>query len=362
MGTRARSPRTALLAVLVVVASLLTVPLAAVPAEAAVLRRSSVWLPYWSMSASLQRVTSNPDLFHTASPYWYDARSCGSIAGYTGAGSSSVITALRGKGVKVVPMVSASGLTPSLAISCFGNASNRKVHVDRLVALARSRAYDGLDLDYEHLALTTSVDLGRRVRAALSLLVRDVCAALDRVRKTCVITVMPRTSTSWTVWRGKLMPAVYDYAAIGVHADRVRVMAYDQHAGAFGPGPIGGYPWTQSVARFTRATVPPSKVELGTALYGRDFAGGSSTSVVSAKARSLAAAKGATVRFDATQREHTATWTSLGTRHVLWWSSAAAVGHRVDLSRAYGFAGNAFWAAGQEDSATWSTVRAHSRS
>ena len=51
-----------------------------------------------------------------------------------------------------------------------------------------------------------------------------------------MVTVMPRTSDAATVWRGKLIPAVYDYRHLGRVADRVRVMAYDQHAGRCGPG------------------------------------------------------------------------------------------------------------------------------
>ena len=87
----------------------------------------------------------------------------------------------------------------------------------RWCVFARSRAYDGIDLDYEHLALT-SVAAARRPGAPGAFTgVRRTCLPrrCTRAGKRCVVTVMPRTSSRPEVWRHKLIPAVYDYARIG---------------------------------------------------------------------------------------------------------------------------------------------------
>ena len=349
--------RTALLGAVITALSLFAAVLTAPPATAATGRTSTAWIPYWNIDAAYRSVMANADLFHTASPFWYDASSCTSIVGYPGAGNTTIINGLRSRGMRVIPTITAKGLRPAAAISCFSDPSSRAAAVARVVAVSRSRAYDGIDFDYEHLALTTDAAVAGRVREAFNAFASDACTALRAIRKTCVLTVMPRTSDASTVWRGKLIPAVYDYRHLGRVADRVRVMAYDQHAGRYGPGPMAGLPWVKAIASYTRATVARSKVELGIPLYGRDFAAGASRTVLAKDARALARRHGAVVRWSDTHKERYFRYTSRGVRHTVWFSDWRAVGWRVNLARSYGFAGQAFWAAGQQDSRTWATVR-----
>jgi len=329
-------------------------PSSAPPATAATARTSSAWLPYWSISASTTSVVANRHLFHTASPFWYQA-SCSSVSGYQGAGDSGIVKRLRGAGLRVVPTVT-STMTPAQAISCLSSTTSRRAHVDRLVGTARRGGFDGLDLNYEHLALTKDPATARRVRAAFSALVTDTCAALHKAAKTCVVTVMPRTDDTSSLWRGKLIPAVYDYAAIGAKADRVRVMAYDQHAPGTTAGPVGGFAWTQRIARYTASKVPPRKVEIGAPMYGRDWVGTSATTLTGRAARDLAARHGARITYHPQHRAPTFSYRSGGRTHVVWFSDGRSLAERHTLARSHGFAGSAFWAVGQEDPAVWATV------
>jgi spore germination protein len=326
----------------------------------AVRKVASVWIPHWDARRSYRRVVSHSALFRTASPFWYDAR-CGVVHGHPGAGARWMITGLHRHRIDVVPTVTASSLRPRRAIRCLGRPGSLRRHVTALVHLARSRAYDGIDLDYEHLALTTSPRRAVRVRRAFAGFVERLCPALHRVGKRCVVTVMPRTSSRPRVWRHKLIPAVYDYARIAAAADRMRVMGYDQHASGTRPGPIAGYGWVRSVVRYTRSVAPAGKVELGIPLYGRDWAGRGATSLRSAAAVSLARREGVRPRFDPRRRESTYRYRAGGRRHTVWFSGARAVGSRVALARRQGLAGVAFWAPGMEARRTWAAVRARSR-
>lgn len=325
--------------------------------EAATGKVNTAWLPYWDMSDAYNAVIRNADLFSTASPFWYVAGSCTSITGHTGAGNTYIINGLHARGIKVVPTIT-SAMSPAAAIACFGNATSRKAHVARVVNVAKSRAYDGIDFNYEQLALTTSPATAVKVRAAYSAFIKDVCAGLRAARKQCVVTVMPRTDDSYSVWRSKLIPGVYDYAVLGAAATKLRVMAYDQHAPNTTAGPIGGYPWTVAVAKYTRSKVSPGKVEMGTPLYGRNWASGTATTVSAPQATALAARYGAWVRYDATQKAPWFTYVASGVRHTVWYSNSTSVRDRYRLARAYGFSGVALWAPGQEDSATWRVLRA----
>jgi spore germination protein len=61
----------------------------------------------------------------------------------------------------------------------------------------------------------------------------------------------------------------YDYAAIAAVADRVVVMAYDQHWSTSAPGPVASLPWCREVLSYSRAMIPNEKLIMGLPLYGR---------------------------------------------------------------------------------------------
>jgi spore germination protein len=316
---------------------------------------SSAWLPYWDFDRAYARVVGNADLFSTASPFWYAAR-CDRVSGLPGAGSASALAGLRSAGLAVVPTFT-SPMSPQQAIDCFSDPARRARHVAEVVALAVAHDYTGVDVNYESLALTTDPAQAAAVRTAFTAFATDLCDALLAAARTCVLTVMPRTDDSWSVWRSKLIPAVYDYAALGAVADRVRVMAYDQHAPHTAPGPIAGYPWVQAIAAYTAAHVPPHKVDLGIPLYGRDWGWAVETGTVTGgSAPSIAARYGATIEWDDEQHAPHFSYSRDGVAHDVWFSDARSVGDRLHLARSYGFRA-AYWAPGQEDASTWRVVR-----
>jgi len=330
---------------------------AAIAPASAAERTGSVWLPSWLMDRALPATLTNADAVRVASPFWYDARGCDRIVGAPGAGSRTVIDRLHRRGLRVLPSITATGLTPTAAISCFANPTRRAAHVARIAAIVRSRDYDGVDIDYEHLALTTDPAQARRVRTAFTAFVRDLCTHMHAADAECSITVMPRTSDRMEVWRGKLIPGVYDYAAITSAATTMRVMAYDQHAGGTRPGPMAGLPWVRRIATYTASVAPAASVELGIPTYGRDWVGRTARSISGPQAVALAARHRVTPRFDPVQGEMTFTYTASGRRHVVWYSSPRSVRQRVALAGRTGFAGTAVWAAGLEQPGVWAALR-----
>ena len=357
--TRTRRAVVALLGALVLAAA----PSAAVspqPAGAAtptLHRTVSGWIPYWSAGTSYAATLRNAALFRTASPFWY-AAATSSVRSETGAGDRTMIDGLHRAGVSVVPTVT-SALSAAQIAGLGADPRQRRAHVDALMRVVASRAYDGLDMNYEQMMFTTRRAQAERTRAGYTAIATDVCARLHAARKQCVITVLGRTSDEFSVWHGKLIPAVYDYAALGKVADRVRVMAYDEHTGSTGPGPIASIGWVDAIARYTASQVTPAKVELGVPLYGRHWSGSTLVgSVTSPQAVALARSAGAVVRWSSTTASPHASWTAGGRRHVVHFSDARSVAVRQSLAKRYGFAGTALWAPGQEDPATWAQLRA----
>jgi spore germination protein YaaH len=62
---------------------------------------------------------------------------------------------------------------------------------------------------------------------------------------------------------------VYDQAAIGAVADRVRLMVYDWSVGS--PGPISPMSWLNQVIAYSDPIVPNGKLQLGVPAYGRNW-------------------------------------------------------------------------------------------
>jgi spore germination protein len=339
----ARKPATFTLAVVAAVALVL----GGGPAYAARGGGSSAWFPYWQMSKAVQAATSAPRVFGTANLFWYDASSCSTVVGYPGAGDANAVAALRRTGLRTLATITGTGLTDTTAPACFRTRAGRAAHIAALLTVARNSLYDGIDLNYESYAFRPT---NRQINAeGFAVLAAELCPKVRALGKTCAITVTARTAADPTV-------PVWDYAAVGKVADKVRVMAYDQHVGANGPGPIAGFPWVQAVMSYIEALVPKAKLELGVPTYGRDFASGRSSSLLAPAAIARAAQYGATITYDPVQRESTYTYVVNGVRHTVWFSGKQAVADRTTLAIQRRWAGSAYWAVGHEEAGTWQQV------
>ncbi len=316
----------------------------------------SAWLPYWNVSTATAAAERIPALT-TVSLFWYDA-SCTRVSSQAPAGWRQVVSRLRAKKLTVIPTITASGLAPEVAAACFSSSTSRTALARRLVDLATSNRFDGVDLDFEHLALTTKSSTATSVRIGYSAFVRQLCDRLRAVSKTCVVTVMPRTSDSQAVWQDRLIPAVYDYRSLSAAADRIRVMAYDEHNRRTAAGSIAGLPWVEQVAAYVAATAPAHKVELGLPAYGRDWAAGAPVRTLTLPAAAALAKKHrAQVVLDPVQKEARFTYRVGRVRHTVWFASAAGLPDRLTLARRHGFAGVAVWALGMEDGAYRAALR-----
>jgi hypothetical protein len=71
--------------------------------------------------------------------------------------------------------------------------------------------------------------------------------------------------------RRALEDDVFDYAKIAPLADRIFVMAYDEHWSSSEPGPVASLDWCRSVAEHALKTIGPDKLIMGMPFYGRSW-------------------------------------------------------------------------------------------
>lgn len=225
--------------------------------EAAPPRTVSAWLPYWDQEAAYQNALAHAAQIRTISPFWYETKSAARVAGHTGAGERRIINGLHARGIQVVPTVMET-MKPSALAKILNNKKSRARHIDALLDVVRSRAYDGLDIDYESIA-TAPDDKYRAVRAGYTAFATQLCARLHASGKKCFLTVMPKTRSTGRIW---------DYGKLGAAADRLRIMAYNLHSAEGKPGPLASPRWYEEILSRATTQVPRAKLEMGLPAYG----------------------------------------------------------------------------------------------
>lgn len=126
---------------------------------------------------------------------------------------------------------------------------------DDLVAAIASAAepYDGVQIDFE----TVSASDSDAFCEFLSILKKKLGS------KTFSVALPARTRN---------VSDAFDYAKISAIADRIVVMAYDEHWSGSAPGSIASLEWCRKVSAYARSIVPQSKLVMGLPFYGRAWA------------------------------------------------------------------------------------------
>ena len=313
-------------------------------ADAATNRKVSAWLPYWDNTRGHQSFLANADLYSDLSPFWYELNASGTVVAYPGAESATIVSDAKTKGVAVIPTVT-NDFDPVRVHAMLTSAAARSAHVQALVNLVVAKGYDGIDLDYEGLQAAD--------RALFSTFVGEAAAALHQQGKKLSVAVHPKTSEPGT-WDG---PQAQDYAAIGLVADRVRVMAYDYHWATSTAGAIAPLGWVEQVVQFAVSKIAPSKVQLGIALYGYDWVGAQGTGLTFDQVATRLASSGATRQWSTADSAPWFRYSSGGVTHDVWYEDAQSVAPKLALVDKYGLAGAVFWRLGGEDAAVWATAR-----
>ncbi|WP_428950658.1 glycosyl hydrolase family 18 protein [Streptomyces sp. cg35] len=311
-------------------------------------RTVSAWLPYWNQEAAYRDALEHAAQIRTISPFWYETKSATRVDGHPGAGERRIVDGLHARGIQVVPTVMEQ-MKPGALGAVMTSPARRAEHVDALLAVVRSRAYDGLDLDYETIAPTPDAKYPA-VRDGYAAFVTDLCARLHALDKQCFVTVTPKTRTTGRVW---------DYRKLGAVADRLRIMAYNMHHAEGAPGPISTPQWYDEILARATAEVPRVKLEMGLPAYGWDWAVGDKARakhVTSQDAEALRRKVKAPYALDPDSRTPHFTYKDGKTRRTVWYQDARGTATHLPALRKYGVPHTVLWALGFEDPALWRTL------
>ncbi|NEB80970.1 glycosyl hydrolase [Streptomyces sp. SID14478] len=313
-------------------------------------RTVSAWLPYWDQEAAYRDALEHAAQIRTISPFWYETKSAGRVDGHPGAGERRIVDGLHATGIQVVPTVMEQ-LKPGALAAVMTSPAQRATHVKALLAVVRSRAYDGLDLDYETIAPTPEPAYPA-VRDGYADFVTDLCARLHALRKQCFVTVTPKTPATGRVW---------DYRKLGAAADRLRIMAYNMHHAEGPPGPQSSPQWYDTILARATTEVPRAKLEMGLPAYGWDWAEGSKARakhLTSTEAEALRRKVKAPYALDPDSRTPHFTYKDGRTRRTVWYQDARGTAAHLPVLRKYGVEHTVLWALGFEQPELWGTLAA----
>jgi amino acid transporter/spore germination protein YaaH len=269
------------------------------------------------------------------SPQWFAVSGGGALGG---APNAVLLEAARSRGVAVAPSVVNRDFSAQAAAAVLRSAPARSRLVNQLTAKARQYGFRGYVIDFENLPPDAAA------RKRFTQWMGELRAAFSPARLSLIVALPPPTTRQ---------REALDYQAIGRLADRVVLMAYDQHGRFSDPGPIAGYEWVESALADIRALIPARKLLLGIAFYHRNWGGAEATSGTYNEAVALGRENRAEWRWHPEYRAHWFDFMERGRRHTVWIEDAASVAEKLALARRFGLAGVAGWRLGQEDPRVW---------
>ncbi|MBV9840803.1 MAG: glycosyltransferase [Sphingomonadaceae bacterium] len=148
------------------------------------------------------------------------------------------------------------------------------------------------------------------------------------------------------------------YAAI---ADKIFLMAYDEHDDSGDPGPIASQGWFIQTVAHALQGVPRDKVVVALGSYSYDWGKGVDTDTLSVEDAWLRAHESNTIpSFDKASANSVYDYDENGVHHEVWIEDAATIANEMAILRRSGLQGFALWRLGTEDPSIWELFgRAH---
>ncbi|MDE2405679.1 MAG: glycosyltransferase [Sphingomonadales bacterium] len=215
--------------------------------------------------------------------------------------------------------------------------NRRRAFIAGLIGYLDRTGDAGVVLDFEAIA---PEDMGRYRD-----LVDETNHALDRRGKIVALT-MPLGNPDWNP---RLFAPV---------ADRLFLMAYDEHWGGGQPGPIASNGWFASQVTAALRGLPPGKAIIALGSYGYDWHEGKADSLTIEEAWLAAHDSGSNPVFSPAVGNTGFSYLDNGKRHDVWMIDAASSWNQMLALTRSGVGNIALWRMGSEDPGFWSALGA----
>ncbi|MCL2800871.1 MAG: glycosyl hydrolase family 18 protein [Treponema sp.] len=235
-----------------------------------------------------------------------------------------------------VHLVVTCGSNPLTYFTLMPGSPQRAALITDLIAATRN--FDGLNIDFENIP-------PRSGEPFLSFL-RELKEGLPP-NKILSVCLYGRTRT--------LQNDVYDYTKIAPLADKIFVMAYDEHWGGGPAGPVSTIRWCRSAAEYSLRTVGAEKLVMGIPFYGRAWANQNHH-----RALIFSTTERLINTYNATVRRENGTPTfdynvTIGVK--VYYEDEYSISARMVMYKSMGINSIGFWRIGQETPRVWGLIR-----
>ena len=141
-------------------------------------------------------------------------------------------------------------------------------------------------------------------------------------------------------------------------ADRIVLMAYDQHWEGGAPGPIAAQDWFVTQVAAARRAVGPDKLIVALGSYGYDWHGKTTDALSVEEAWLAAHDSNAVPAFDPASGNQSFAYDEDGERHTVWMMDAATSWNQLVAVKRLGLDDVALWRLGSEDNGIWNALAA----
>ena len=199
-----------------------------------------------------------------------------------------------------------------------------------------SKKFDGVQIDFEAVL--------KKDKGAFLVFLRDLKKSLPP-GKILSVAVPPKRM---------YVDDAYDYEAISKIADRILVMAYDQHWSKSKPGPVASLDWCKKVADYASKNIPRKKLIMGLPLYGREWENdGPSRAIKWSHMTELLERDDIVVEYSLEEGFKIMYEEDL--KKILYYDDVKATKHKLALYNKYKV-GVGFWRLGMENKDLWDLI------
>jgi len=240
---------------------------------------------------------------------------------------------------KILPMVQnfgSAGWDGAGAAALLHDAARRRALAARLGAMVGGRHDAGLVMDFEALPRSAMGDYLRFLRA-----LRAALPAGSRLAVTA-----PAEDESWPL------------PALAGAADRLILMAYDQHWEGGEPGPVAAQDWFVRQVTAARRAVGADKLVVALGSYAYDWHGKATDALSIEEAWLAAHDSEAPISFDRASGNAGFAYDEDGQHHSIWMMDAATSWNQLEVLKRLGLDDVALWRLGSEDPGFWSDLGA----